>query len=102
MGHKVTVVMPVYNHAQYLPEAIMSIHNQSYKPNALVVIDDGSKDNSWDVMCKMFNQVPTQEKILTCYKGMVVVLIKQANSGPSKARNVGIQSLFLFTDLFAF
>lgn len=102
MGHKVTVVMPVYNHAQYVGAAIQSIYDQTYKPNALVIIDDGSKDNSWDVICKLFNEQPSQERILTCFKNISVILLRQQNSGPSKARNVGIQSLFLFADVFAF
>ena len=46
----VTVVVPSYNHAQYIKKCIMSIINQTYKNFQLIVIDDGSSDNSVDII----------------------------------------------------
>ena len=43
---KVSVLMPVYNGAQYLQEAIDSILGQTYKDFEFVIIDDGSTDES--------------------------------------------------------
>lgn len=42
----VTVIIPSYNHAQYISQAIESVISQSYKNIELIVIDDGSKDSS--------------------------------------------------------
>jgi len=50
MKHLVTVCVPVYNHASYVHECIMSIINQDYLDIELIVIDDGSKDNSADIV----------------------------------------------------
>lgn len=43
---KVSVIMPVYNGAQYLQEAIDSILQQTYRDFEFIIIDDGSTDNS--------------------------------------------------------
>ncbi|NGP46765.1 glycosyltransferase family 2 protein [Bacillaceae bacterium SIJ1] len=47
---KVTVLMPVYNGAKYLSEAIESILNQTYKEFDLLIINDGSTDNSEEII----------------------------------------------------
>jgi glycosyltransferase involved in cell wall biosynthesis len=46
----VSIVVPSYNHGRYLKEAINSILSQSYKSVELIVIDDGSTDNSRDII----------------------------------------------------
>jgi glycosyltransferase involved in cell wall biosynthesis len=48
----VTVVLPAYNHAQYVAEAIASVEAQTYRPIELVIIDDGSTDGTVDVIRK--------------------------------------------------
>ena len=51
MGNpKITVLMPVYNGAQFLKEAIESILNQTFKDYELLIIDDGSSDNSRSII----------------------------------------------------
>ncbi|HNT56835.1 MAG TPA: glycosyltransferase family A protein [Syntrophales bacterium] len=45
----VTVIIPVYNGRQYLPEAVESALGQTYRPVEVIVIDDGSTDNSLEV-----------------------------------------------------
>lgn len=47
----VSVLMPNYNEEKYLAEAIKSTLNQTYQKLELVILDDCSKDNSWDVIC---------------------------------------------------
>lgn len=49
----VSIVVPCYNHANYVRETIESIVNQTYKNIELVVIDDGSTDNSVEIIQKL-------------------------------------------------
>jgi len=70
----VTVVVPCYNYAKYLPECIGSIRAQTYKNIEILVVSDGSPDNTEEV-CK--------ELGVTC-------LIKP-NGGLSSARNYGVK-----------
>ena len=44
----VSVIIPSYNHENYIQETIKSIINQSYKNIELIIIDDGSKDKTWE------------------------------------------------------
>lgn len=71
----VTVIIPCYNHGTYLPEAIESVIDQSYKNFEIIVIDDGSIDNTK----KVCNDYP------------IVKYIYQKNAGLSAARNTGIK-----------
>lgn len=49
----VSVVIPCYNHAQFVQETIQSVIDQDYENIELIIIDDGSKDNSVEVIQKM-------------------------------------------------
>lgn len=71
----VSVIIPNYNHARYLPDAIDSILEQSYSNYEIIVIDDGSTDNSREVAAAY------GDKIRYVYKD---------NAGLSAARNTGI------------
>ena len=74
----VSIVMPTYNCAAYLPESIESILAQTYDAYEIVVIDDGSSDNTKLVL------EPYSEKIRYIDLGR--------NEGLPTARNLGIQS----------
>ncbi len=71
----VGVVIPNFNYSKYLPEAIDSVLAQTYPNIEIIVVDDGSTDNSID--------------ILQNYDGKIRV-IQQTNSGVSVARNRGV------------
>jgi glycosyltransferase involved in cell wall biosynthesis len=71
---KVSVIIPNYNYANYISRTIDSVLAQTYKNLEIIVIDDGSKDDSL--------------KILENYGDKVTVL-KQKNQGVSRARNNG-------------
>ncbi|AXU43405.1 glycosyltransferase family 2 protein [Acinetobacter baumannii] len=48
----VSVIIPCYNHRQYILDSIKSVINQTYKAIELIVIDDGSKDGSFEEIKK--------------------------------------------------
>lgn len=74
---RVSVVIPSYNHGRYLPQAIDSALAQTLPPAEIIVVDDGSSDDT-----------PT----VTALYGPPVHLIQQNNRGLSAARNTGIQA----------
>ena len=76
--HLVTVIMPVYNAENRLEYAINSVLKQSYKNIEVILIDDGSTDNSVYI-CNKYEKMDSRIKV-----------IKQNNSGVSAARNRGI------------
>lgn len=73
----VSVIIPNYNHAQYLGDAIRSVLAQTYRNYEIIVIDDGSTDNSRAVATEF---------------GERVNYIYQNNAGLSAARNTGINA----------
>ena len=76
---KLSVIIPVYNAEQYLNRCIDSIIGQTLKDIEIIIIDDGSTDNSWRII-----EGYTRE-----YES--IIGIRQKNSGPAKARNLGIK-----------
>jgi glycosyltransferase involved in cell wall biosynthesis len=74
-GPLVTVVIPCYNQAHFLTEAIESVLSQSYPNFEVVVVDDGSTDDTSEVASRYPQKVR---------------LIRQENRGLSGARNTGI------------
>ena len=72
---KVSVILPVYNCERYIGESIESIISQTHRPHEIIVINDGSTDNT--------------ENIVKSYKQ--VHLINQKNAGVSAALNKGLE-----------
>lgn len=80
MKPKVSVIIPVYNSEKYIERCIESVLNQTFQNFELIVINDGSKDNS--------------QEILEGYKEKYankIMLINQENMGVSKTRNKAIK-----------
>ena len=77
---KVSVIIPVYNVENYICECVASVQSQTYKDYELILVDDGSTDNS-GVLCDTY-QKSQEEQIL---------VIHTENSGVLSARLQGIQ-----------
>lgn len=72
-----SVVIPLYNKCKSIKRAVLSVLNQTYKNFELIVVDDGSTDNSLDSLNDL-----SDDRLIT---------IRQNNSGVSSARNKGIE-----------
>lgn len=75
----VSIVVPVYNNAKYLKQCLDSLINQTFKDIEIICINDGSKDNSLEIL---ENYAKKDERIR---------VINKENQGQSIARNLGIQ-----------
>jgi hypothetical protein len=73
----VSVVIPTYNSGQYLPETIESVLSQSWQDFEIIVVDDGSTDN-------------TQEVVEAFHSNKIRYIRQENSGGPSHPRNVGI------------
>lgn len=75
----ISIIIPSYNQQEYLPDAIESALNQTKEAHDIVIIDDGSTDNSLEIAKK--------------YSNLRVYVISQVNKGLASARNTGIMFL---------
>lgn len=71
----VSILVPVYNTAQYLRECVDSLTGQTYRDLQIVLIDDGSTDDSWELMQQLAQQDPRIE------------VYSQTNCGVAATRN---------------
>ena len=78
MSPIVSIIVPVYNTAEYVEECIQSILSQSYKNIELILVNDGSTDGSGEI-CKKYENLPN------------VQYIEKENSGVVEARKRGIE-----------
>lgn len=60
---KVSVLMPAYNAAQYIGQAIQSILDQSFTDYELIIIDDASTDTTWELI-KRYASLDTRIKAM--------------------------------------
>ena len=72
----ISVVIPAYNTALYIGEAIRSVLGQSLAPSEVIVVDDGSKDETADIAASF---------------GEPVRVLRQTNGGIGAARNSGVE-----------
>lgn len=75
---KVSIIMPVYNGQNYLLQSVGSILLQTYEDFELILVDDGSKDDSYAVCLKLAEQDAR------------IRLFQKENGGPGSARNYGL------------
>lgn len=69
----VSVIMPSYNHEKFITDAIESVLSQTYENYELIIIDDGSKDGSWNKIC-LYSDHPKIKFFRRENKGLVETL----------------------------
>ncbi len=79
MKKSISLIIPVYNAARYVKDCLESITEQWNESVEVICVDDGSTDNTWEVLCDY-----------AAGKNNIHVL-QQENSGPSIARNLGLE-----------
>lgn len=78
MSELVSIIIPTFNHGQYLNRALLSAINQTHFHIEVLIIDDGSTDNTSDIIK---NIIKNDSRIKYIY---------QSNNGLSSARNLGL------------
>ncbi len=96
---KFSVIIPLYNKAPYIRKALESVFAQTYTDYELIVVDDGSTDESASIVEELLaspksspkvKDLNTEENFPSLQGGVGGRLIRQANSGVSAARNNGV------------
>lgn len=77
---KASIIIPVYNVEDYLAECLLSAISQDYHNKEVIVINDGSTDNSSSILKEIQRKHPE------------LIIIETANRGQSNARNTGIDA----------
>ena len=77
MKHKISVIIPCYNCESYIERCLNSIINQTYKNLEIIVVNDGSNDNTEKIIAPFLSDTR-------------IKYIKQCNGGESAARNTGL------------
>ena len=73
----ISIVVPIYNSEKYLTKCIQSICNQTYQELQIILVNDGSKDNSINI-CNKFSEADNR-----------IVVINTENKGAVSARKKG-------------
>lgn len=75
----IDVIIPTYNTAHFIAEAISSVQHQTYRPQQILVVDDGSTDATESIVStlKQTSTIP-------------LIYIQKENGGPNSARNMGL------------
>lgn len=87
MEELVTIVAPCYNHEMYVENAIISVSMQTYKNKELIIIDDCSKDNSYEKVLELVKK----QWIKEAFPGGIKVIKNQTNSGAHYSINKGLK-----------
>jgi len=80
LNMKISIIIPIYNVEKYLARCLDSVINQTYENLEIILVNDGSKDNSLKI-CKNYQK-----------KDSRIIVIDKINEGVSAARNTGIEA----------
>lgn len=81
----VSVIIPVYNHEKYVEQSLTSVWKQTYSNIEMIIIDDGSKDNSRSVIEKLIQKWQSENS-----SGRKITFISQPNQGAHNTINRGL------------
>ena len=79
MNKKISIIVPIYNMEQYLERCLLSLIHQDYQNLEIILINDGSTDNSINI-CNKYKKIDNR-----------IIVINKAHSGLSDTRNIGIK-----------
>uniref|UniRef100_A0A7V5XFB0 Glycosyltransferase n=1 Tax=Thermodesulfobacterium geofontis TaxID=1295609 RepID=A0A7V5XFB0_9BACT len=85
MNELVSVIIPAYNHQDFIEEAILSVYNQTYEFIELILIDDKSEDKTYEKALRIINKKEFKKRF---YK--VIFLQNENNEGAHNTINKGI------------
>jgi len=77
----ISIIIPAYNVSEYIPKTLLSVLSQTHDAFEVTVVDDGSTDNTCEVILKLLAEHPSKN----------VKVIRKENGGVSSARNRGIE-----------
>ena len=80
MSALISVIIPVYNRAHYLPDCLNSVLAQTYRNLQIILIDDGSTDES-PTLCRQY-----------AAKDCRILFLQGSHGGVSAARNLGLDA----------
>ena len=81
MDKKVSIIIPIYNAEKYLENCLSSVISQAYKNLEIVLVNDGSKDNSREIIAAFAD------------RDARIKIVDKPNGGVSSARNMGLDNI---------
>lgn len=81
----VSVVVPVYNAAKYITDTVLSVKSQTYTDWELILVDDGSNDNSLEIMRALSNELNVDRE-------KIHIIETEGNLKAAGARNLGVKN----------
>jgi glycosyltransferase involved in cell wall biosynthesis len=100
INSSVSVIIPTYNASKYIRDALDSVIAQTYPVHEVIVVDDGSTDNTRDIV-KSYVRPKTEDQrpktlhptpLTLHHNSTTISYIYQENNGPAAARNTGIRA----------
>jgi len=85
--NNVSVIIPTYNYGQFIGAAIEGVLGQTLRPSEIVVVDDGSTDDTADVVSRC---LPGGDLYNASFASVKISYVKQKNAGVCAARNHGV------------
>ena len=79
----IDIIIPVYNSEKYIENTVMSVLKQTYKYWRLIIVDDGSTDNTRKILYKLYKKYRNKKKI--------IILKNDVNKGQALSRNLALK-----------
>lgn len=79
----ISIIIPAYNASKTIKQCLASISNQNYQDFKIIVVDDGSTDNTWQLLTSLKNNNPNPDSLFLIHNS--------TNQGANAARNRGVK-----------